>query len=95
MSNFPPSAQTLQAIRRLGAFTQGRYDIWGLAGSHLAASRAIVLSDLLGYRVPQSKAGVTALRTAFYNALGIVGECEAEREENFRFVCRELAASIA
>lgn len=87
---FPPSENTLKSIRRLGAFTRNRFDIWALAGNNLAASRAIVLSDLLGYRVPQSKAGVNALRSAMYEALGIIGECEAEREENFRFVCGEL-----
>jgi hypothetical protein len=35
----------------------------------------------------------SAWRAAFYEALGIVGDYEAEREENFRFVCGEVAAT--
>lgn len=81
------SQNTLSAINRLGRMTRGRFDVWMLAGSHLAASRAIVMSDLLGYRVPQSKAGVNALREAFYQALSITGTCEAHREDNFHCVC--------
>jgi hypothetical protein len=84
---------TLTAIRLLGHNTANRFDIWQLAGARNADRRARILSALTGTRQPQSKAGVTALRAAFYNALGIIGECEAEREENFRFVCGEIIAS--
>jgi len=82
--------ETIGAIRRLGAFTRGRFDIWMLAGSHLAASRAIILSDLLGKRMPQSKAGVTVLREAFYSELEIAGDCLAHKEENFINACRVI-----
>jgi hypothetical protein len=72
-----------EAIRMLGFFTNGRYDIWQLAGSHNGANRAIVLSHLTGIRQPQSKAGVTALREAIYTALDVQGGCLAERETEF------------
>lgn len=88
----PPTPGTLKAIRLCAAFTNNRFDLWSLTGNQggHAANRAILLSALRGERLPQSKAGFNALRAAFYDALGIVGECEAEREENFRFVCGEL-----
>jgi hypothetical protein len=91
MTTVTPAALT--AIRLLGHNTANRFDIWQLAGPRNADRRARILSALTGTRQPQSKAGVTALRTAFYDALGIIGECEAEREENFRFVCGEIDAS--
>ncbi len=89
----PMSAETLQAIRLLKIHTAGRFDLWGLAGRSNAERRAQVMSALVGTRTPQAKAGVNALRAAFYKALGIVGDCEAEREENFRFVCGEAGAA--
>lgn len=90
-ASFPPTPGTLKAIRLFAALTgNSRFDLWTLAGHHHAANRAILLSAIRGERLPQSKAGITALRAAFYRELGIVGECEAEREENFRFVCSEL-----
>lgn len=88
------SAETLQAISLLETHTAGRFDLSSLAGRHNAERRAQVMSALVGTGTPQAKAGVNALRAAFYKALGIVGDCEAEREENFRFVCGEAAADL-
>lgn len=73
----------VKALKRLESFTRGRFDIWMLAGKHLSASRAIVLSDLYGTRVTQASAGVTALREAFYTALEVTGDCLAAKEEDF------------
>jgi len=81
---------TQEAIRVLGTYTAGRFDIWMLAGSSKASCRAHVMSVLQGKRVPQSQSGVTAIRSAFYEALSITGECEAHREENFRTACRAI-----
>lgn len=78
-----------EAIRVLGTYTAGRFDIWMLSGSSKASCRAHVMSILQGKRVPQSQSGVTAIRSAFYTALGITGECEAHRQEIFQAVCRE------
>ena len=72
-----------EAIRMLGFFTNGRYDVWALAGSHNGANRAIVLSHLTGIRQPQSKAGVTALREALYSVLDVTGDCLAAKEDDF------------
>lgn len=72
-----------EAIRMLGFFTNGRYDVWMLAGSHNGANRAIVLSHLTGIRQPQSKAGVAALREALYSALNVTGNCLAAKEDDF------------
>jgi hypothetical protein len=76
-----------EAIRLLGIYTAGRYDIWVLAGRAKASCRAHVLSTLLGKTVPQSKAGVNAIRDAFYSACKITGETPSEREQNFAHVC--------
>lgn len=84
------NTNTREAIRLLGAYTAGRFDIWILAGSARASCRAHVLSALTGKKVPQRMAGVTALRSAFYTALEIAGECEAHREENFVAACKQV-----
>jgi hypothetical protein len=74
---------TQEAIHWLGVYTNGHFDIWMLAGSAKASCRAHVMSVLLGVKTPQSKAGVTALREAFYQAGNIQGDCLAAKEENF------------
>jgi hypothetical protein len=40
-----------EAIRLLGTYTAGRFDIWMLSGSAKASCRAHVMSTLLGVRV--------------------------------------------
>ena len=84
---------TVDAIRHLGVYTYGSFDLWTLAGARRASLRALLLTTLTGKSTPKSKAGIDAIRRAFYAELQIVGECEAEREENFRFVCAEIIAS--
>jgi hypothetical protein len=81
---------TMEAIRLLGIYTAGRFDIWALAGHAKASCRAHVLSVLTGIKTPQSKAGVNALREAFYLAGGITGDCLAEKEANFLAWIREV-----
>jgi hypothetical protein len=72
-----------KAIHLLGAHTGGRFDVWMLAGSARASARAWILSELTGRKVPQSQAGVNALRSALYAAAGVTGDCEAHRESTF------------
>ena len=72
-----------EALRLLATFTRGRCDVWMLAGSHNAGNRAILLSHLTGIRQPQSKAGVNALRDAYYSALNVTGSCLAAKEDDF------------
>ena len=90
MTTATESTTLQQAIRTLGAYTAGRFDIWLLAGPAKASCRAHVMSDLLGVRTPQSKSGVFAIRAEFYRQAGIAGGCEAQREESFREFCRSL-----
>lgn len=85
-----PTESQLEALRMLGAATRGRFDFWMLAGKHLAGYRAVILSKLVGERLPQSKAGVNALRDAFYAAFPVEGDCEAAREENLRIKAQGL-----
>ncbi len=79
-----------RAVRLLGVYSAGRFDIWALAGSARGSQRAHVLSALAGVKVPQSKAGVNAIRSALYEAIGITGECEAHREDSFILHCRSM-----
>jgi hypothetical protein len=72
------------AVRLLGVYTAGRFDIWVLAGPARASCRAHVASVLAGHKVPQSKAGVNALRDAFYLHAQPAGDCMAAREDAFR-----------
>lgn len=79
------------AIRMLKRLTHDRCDLWMLAGSSNAKLRAQLMEVLTGSKVPQAKAGINALETAFYTVCGIIGECKAERDENFRKFCLEVA----
>lgn len=77
-----------EALRLLGVYTGGRFDVWMLVGPANAAHRAQVLSALRGSRVPQSKAGVNALKGALYSEAGVTGDCEADRDRNFVAFCK-------
>ena len=83
------------AIKLLGTYTAGRYDIWALAGPAKASCRAHIMSELLDRKTPQSKSGVNAIRAEFERQCGITGNCIAIREDNFRDYCRstELASA--
>ena len=84
-----------EALRLLGVYTAGHYDIYALAGPGRASCRAHVMAELLGLpKVPQSKAGVTAMRAAFYAACNITGEYEALREERFMACARDWSAPV-
>ena len=74
---------TKEAIKVLGMYTAGRFDVWMLAGSARASCRAHIMSALYGFRVSQAKSGVNALRDALYIAGNITGEYPAQREERF------------
>ena len=80
-----------EALKLLGIYTAGSFDIWTLAGPVKASCRAHILSTLVGGKVPQSKSGVNALRDAFYAVAEITGEYPAERERNFIAWAKERA----
>jgi len=83
---------TTQAIKTLGAYTAGRFDIWALAGPAKAPCRQHVMSELMGKRMPKSASGVEALRSAFYTRLSIQGSHEAAREDAFIEQCKIATA---
>jgi len=80
------------AIVGLGVFSDARFDVYALAGSRYASTRASFLSELTGAKVPQSKAGVHALQDAFYD--GIQGECLAKRQEAFCLYCERVCREM-
>jgi hypothetical protein len=82
----------LGAIKLLGTYTAGRFDIWMLAGSSKASCRAHIMSVLHGTRIPQAKSGVNALRSALYTEAKIDGECEAHRQDNFLAYCKQVVS---
>lgn len=83
-----------KAIKTLSAYTNGRFSLFSLAGNARTSCRAHVMADLLGLpKIAQSKAGVVALRAAFYEALNIAGDCEAVRDNAFIATCRNIMAN--
>ena len=88
--------QTKQAIKVLGTYSAGRYDVWSLAGSARASCRAHVMSTLLGVKTPRSKSGVNAIRQEFYDRLGITGTggCPSEREDSFIAICKTESEAV-
>lgn len=77
------------AIAALREPTHGRYRLDWLMGKHNGDTRARVLSLLLGQKIVKSKAGWGIVRKALYDAAGIDGGCEAERERRFADLCRQ------
>ena len=81
---------TREAVRLLGVYTAGRFDLWALAGPARASCRAHVASALAGRKVPQSKAGVTMLRDSFYAIANPDGDHMAGRESSFVAWCKAV-----
>lgn len=72
-----------KALSLLSTYTAGSFNFWQLAGSSKASCRAHIMSVLKGKKVPQSKSGVNALQSAFYEFATIEDGCEAVRENSF------------
>lgn len=83
---WPVANLTTHQLKALLLLRSYRFEVWTTAGPARASVRAHIMSELVnnGERYPQSKSGVTAMRSAFYQLGGIEGECEAHREENFK-----------
>ena len=80
-----------EAIKLLGQMTGGRFDIYNLAGPYNAKNRVQIMAVLQGVKkVPQSKAGVNAIREAFYAVIQPEGNCIAAREDSFVEYCRAV-----
>lgn len=73
----------IEALKLLRTYTAGRFDVWALAGNSKASCRAHIMSTLTGVKVPQSKAGVNAIRDAFHAIAKPEGNCIYAREKSF------------
>lgn len=72
-----------QALYLLSVHTAGKFRMWSLAGNGNTKKRVAILSALRGEKVPQAKAGISALQREFFALAEIGGECHVEQEENF------------
>lgn len=91
------SASQREALRILAVYTtrSEKYgptmDVWDLAGPQKASCRAHVMALLLGVpKCPQSKAGVTAIRSKLYEMLNVEGCCEAERVQTLKSAAKGI-----
>ncbi len=60
----------------------GYVDISKLAGPARASNRASLMSEINGFKTPQSKSGVNAITDALFKMYEITGDCSAIREKN-------------
>ena len=79
----PTSEQLDAAVRALRIEAGPTMDPMRLMGARHARARARIMSALCGHRVPQSAAGVYALRAAFLDAFNLAdaGTCGADRAD--------------
>lgn len=90
-----PSPRVLAALKILAMALPGQTIIrlGHLVGPGNAAVRAAAMSALTGQRVPQSKAGITAVEKAFYSALGVPTGCGASMSQEFAIRARLAIAA--
>jgi hypothetical protein len=82
---------TKEALKLLKVYAGGHYSIWKLSGRHKASCRSHIMAVLLGVKkVPQAKAGVTAIRAEFYKRLEITSDHEAGREKKFEAIAQAV-----
>ena len=74
---------TRRALLSLRALSP-HLDVWSLAGDRNRMYRQDILAAILGRKVTKAESGVTAIRSALYEALGVVGGWAGERDEDFR-----------
>ena len=82
-----------EGVKLLNAYTAGSFDVWALSGRSKASCRAHVMSVLNGVKTPQSKSGVTAIRTLLMDYVKPEGDCLAIRQRNFEVYCKQLLTS--
>lgn len=87
-----------EAVRLLGTYTAGRFDIWMLAGNAKRTCRQHVMTVLIngkdGKKIPQKDCGVTMIRTKFYDLVQPQGDCLAARETYFIQWCRSVGSGL-
>ena len=78
--------EQIQAIETLGKRTREWFDVLDLCGRQHVHLRQDLMLLLTGNRPVQSKAGVNALRDAFFDIVKPEGNCYAAQKENFPHV---------
>ena len=78
-----------EALRLLGSYTAGRFDVWMLSGPANAGVRARIMALLMGIRVAKNQAGVNAMWRAFFALARAENGCYADREAQFMAWAKE------
>ena len=73
----------IEALKLLGVYSGNSFDVWRLAGPAKASCRAHIMSIFNDKRTPQSKSGVTVLRSSLWGLFNLSGNCQARRETDF------------
>jgi hypothetical protein len=81
----------IEALRMFDRLSGGSFDAWALAGPHNAKNRAAIMTAWHGRKIPQAKAGVTAIRQAMYETAKPTGDCLAARETAFAAWAKQAA----
>ena len=86
------NTQQRKALNLFRVSTRGFCDPWDLMGPGNASIRVEIMSGILGHPVPRAKAGVTALRSALQELLGISAEegTLADRSERLAELVRAV-----
>jgi hypothetical protein len=77
------SENAVAALGLLREATCGRFDINMLAGPCNVKTRVKIMSVLTCSKVPQAKAGITTMWTAFHTLAGTSTGCIRHREDEF------------
>lgn len=80
----------IRALKLLDTATHGRFDFWMLSGDSNGAKRAEIMTAFNGVKTPKGKAGVNAMRNAFYAVANPAGDCEAARQPAFAEWARKV-----
>ena len=76
----------------LEAYTDGRFNLSWLTGPGNRNFRAELMAVLVGHKVPAAKCGINALAEEFHRQAQIVGDCSAQRDDNFAEFCKRARA---
>lgn len=79
------------------AFSGGTFNTWDLMGDSKKDARQVILSNLLGKKMPKSLCGVSAIRQQILHLCGFfskpIDACDAERDEIIKVWCQQEFAN--
>ncbi|MEK7704319.1 MAG: hypothetical protein AAB426_05120 [Myxococcota bacterium] len=81
-----------EGLRVLHAYTAGHFNFHMLAGDAKKTVRKQVMEALLEQKMPIAKCGITAMRQAFHEALGVQRDCIAREDDDFIAKARAVLA---